>query len=180
MTEKQILQWIKTNLSPIIDKAIEDSGATYTTDWLAAMAMREVNFIIARHSDKPVEIVAKLMKGDYGQRAGETQKSYHGFGFWQIDIGSFPEFINSGDWQDAYKCCLKAISVLDGKKKYLTSKDTSLTGEALDKAVTAAYNTGEGNVYKSIKLERDVDTTTHQKNYSAEVWRYRSIYNSLT
>ncbi|MGK3945571.1 hypothetical protein ABK046_45420, partial [Streptomyces caeruleatus] len=94
--------------------AIADSGTTlYTEDWLAAMAMREVNFLIARHAAKPLAEVAKLMRGDYSQRTGETKPQYHGYGFWQIDTGSFPDFISSGDWQDPYKCCMKAISVLE-------------------------------------------------------------------
>ncbi len=176
MTEKAILQWIKTNLSPVIGKAIMDSKTDlFKTDLLAAMAMREVNFLIARHADKPLEQVSKLMKGDYGQRAGEKAKQYHGYSFWQIDTASFPDFINSGDWQDPYKSCLKAISVLEGKRKYLVSK----LGEVPLNAIVAAYNTGEGNVYRSLKNGWDVDKTTHNKDYSKEVFRYRDIYNSL-
>lgn len=180
MTEKQILEWIKTNLSPIIDKAIHDSdNVPYTQDWLAAMAMREVNFLIARNASKPFQQVCNLMKGDYGQRDNESMKSYHGFGFWQIDIGSYPDFINSGDWQDPYKCCLKAIQVLNEKRAYISPKFPNLSPDALNRATTAAYNTGQGNVVKSLKLDRDVDYSTHQKNYSKEVWRYRDIYNSI-
>lgn len=176
MTEKQILQWIKTNLTPVINEAIEDSGnVPYTEDWLGAMAMREVNFLIARHADKPLEVVAKLMKGDYGQRKGETQKSYHGFGFWQIDIGSFPEFVKSGDWQDPYKCCMKAIQVLEGKRKYLAARYPIVEY----RAITAAYNCGEGNVAKAISKGQDIDIYTHNKDYSKEVGRYRDIYNFL-
>lgn len=179
MTEKQILSWIKTNLTPIIDNAFKLSNSSFTPEILAAMAMREVNFLIARHSDKPVEVVAKLMKGDYGQRKGETQKSYHGFGFWQIDIGSFPDFIKSGNWQDALQCCLKAMEVLEDKRSYIASHFAPITTEALERASIAAYNTGEGNVVKSLKLNRDVDFTTHQQNYSKEVYRYRDIFNSI-
>lgn len=176
MTEKQILQWIKTNLSPIIDKAIVDSKTDlFTTDLLAAMAMREVNFLIARNADKPFQTVCDLMKGDYGQRQGEKEKSYHGFGFWQIDIGSYPEFVKSGYWKDPSKTCLMAISVLESKRKYLVSK----LGEVPLNAIVAAYNTGEGNVYRSIKNEWDVDKTTHNHDYSKEVFRYKDIYNSI-
>lgn len=180
MTEKQILTWIKTNLSPIIQQAFTETGNTFfTPDLLAAMAMREVNFLIARHANKPFQQVCNLMKGDYGQRPGDDMKCYHGFSFWQIDIGSFPDFINSGDWQDPLKSCVKAINVLEGKRSYLAARFPDLPPDKLKKASVAAYNTGEGNVSKSIKLERDVDYTTHQKNYSSEVYRYQSIYNAL-
>lgn len=176
MTEKQILGWIKTNLAPVINKAIADSGTTlYTEDWLAAMAMREVNFLIARHAAKPLAEVAKLMRGDYSQRKGETKPQYHGYGFWQIDIGSFPDFIKTGDWQDPYKCCMKAISVLEGKRKYLQPKFPTLD----NRAITAAYNCGEGNVAKALKNGKDCDIYTHNKDYSKEVWRYRDIYNTI-
>jgi len=40
------------------------------------------------------------MKGDYGKRPADAAKQYHGFGFWQIDIASFPSFISSGKWVD--------------------------------------------------------------------------------
>ncbi len=180
MTEKQIIGWIKTNLSPIIEKAIGDSQPViYTTDWLAAMAMREVNFLIARNASKPFNVVCELMKGDYGQREGEAEKKYHGFSFWQIDIGSFPDFIKSGDWQDPYKSCLKAISVLEDKRKYLVSHLPTLSGNELNRAITASYNCGQGNVFKALSKGLDVDIYTHQHNYSKEVWRYRDIYNTL-
>lgn len=176
MTEKQILGWIKTNLSQIIEKAITDSKTDlFTVDLMAAMAMREVNFLIARYASKPLEEVAASMKGDYGQRANDNIKMYHGFSFWQIDIDSFPDFIKSGDWKDPYKSCLKAISVLEGKRQYLVSK----LGDVPLNAIVAAYNTGEGNVYRSLKNGWDVDKTTHNKDYSKEVFRYRDIYNSL-
>lgn len=179
MTEKQILGWIKTNLSPIIENAFKQVNSSFKADLLAAMAMREVNFLIARNASKPFQQVCNLMKGDYGQRAGDEMKCYHGFSFWQIDIGSFPDFIKSGDWQDPLKSCIKAIQVLEGKRSYLAARFPQLPPNELERASVAAYNTGEGNVSKSIKLNRDVDYTTHQKNYSKEVYRYKDIFNSL-
>lgn len=175
MTEKQILQWIKTNLSEIISRAVADSKTDIPESVLAAMAMREVNNKILKYADMPFDAVCKLMKGDYGQRDGEKEKSYHGFGFWQIDIGSFPDFIKSNDWEDPYKCCLKAVSVLEGKRKYLVSK----LGSVEIRAVIASYNCGEGNVYKAIKGGKDIDLYTHNHDYSKEVLRYQGIYNSL-
>lgn len=186
MTEKQILAWIKTNLGPIIDKALAEARVTnpkliYTTDWLAAMAMRETGFLIARYVAKgmKLDVISSLMKGDYSKREGEAEKSYHGFGYWQIDIASYPQYVKSGDWKDPYKTCVKAIQVLEEKRKYLEPKFPNVKGDSLARAITAAYNCGQGNLAKVLQAGQDIDARTHQKNYSAEVWRYREIFNSL-
>ena len=178
MTDKEILTVIKTKLGETIKQAIIDSKTTlYTEDWLGAMAMREMGHKIDKLMQQGktwAEIVLNA-KGDYGQRSSDDKPIYHGFGFWQIDIASFPQFIKSGDWVDPYKCAMKAISVLEGKRKYLATKFPTVD----DRAITAAYNCGEGNVTKALRMFKDVDVYTHQKNYSAEVWRYREIYKSI-
>lgn len=186
MTEREILSWIKTSLGPTIDKVLDEAkkknpDLIYTPDWLAAMCMRETGFLIARYVQKKikVEVIHTLMKGDYSQRKGELEKSYRGFGYWQIDIASYPQFVKTGDWKDPYKTCLKAISVLEEKRFYLEPKFPNLKGDGLYRAITAAYNCGQGNVQKVLLTGQDIDTRTHQKNYSAEVWRYREIFNSL-
>ncbi len=186
MTERNILSWINNNLGPVIEQALAEAKRNnpdllYTKDWLAAMAMRETGFLIARYAGQaktPVQI-HPLMRGDYSQRPGEKEKSYHGYGYWQIDIASYPAFVKSGDWKDPLKTCRKAIAVLEEKRLYLQQQFPSLTGEDLARAVTAAYNCGQGNVSKVIRKGEDIDSRTHQKNYSAEVWRYREIFNTL-
>jgi len=182
MTEKEIIYWISTFLGPDIDKALEQArmknpGLLYTKEWLVAMAYRETGFLIGRYAAKNMTPFAihPLMRGDYGQRKGETEKSYHGYGYWQIDIGSYPDFVRSGDWKDPYKTCVKAISVLEEKRLYLEKKFTWLQGEDLHRAITAAYNCGQGNVATALSKGRDVDIYTHQHNYSKEVWRFREI-----
>ncbi|WP_315822992.1 hypothetical protein [Paraflavitalea speifideaquila] len=182
MTEKQIITWISRELGPVIEKALTEAkvrnpALLYTKDWLVAMAYRETGLLIAKllAQGGKTPAIYSLMRGDYGQRPGEIEKSFHGFGPWQIDIGSFPEFVKSGNWKDPYKTCVKAIEVLEGKRKYLQSKFPNLSGEALERAITAAYNCGEGNVKKALEAGEDVDSRTHQKNYSKEVWRFREI-----
>lgn len=182
MTEKQVIQWIIINLGPHIDKALlqarlKNPDLLYTKDWLAGMAYRETGFLINRYVSQKLkpENIHTLMRGDYGQRPGETEKSYHGFGYWQIDIGSYPDFVKSGDWKDPYKTCVKAISVLEEKRLYLQSKLPAMVGEGLHRAITAAYNCGQGNVFKALKAGKDVDIYTHQHDYSKEVWRFREI-----
>lgn len=188
MTEKNILSWINLNLGVFIERAIDKTkektpNLIYTKDWLASMAMREVGFLIARYAEQKMkpEVIHTLMRGDYTQRhdVGETEKQFHGFSYWQIDIGSFPDFIKSGDWKDPFKACCKAIDILEDKRIYLAPKFPNLQGDSLERAITAAYNCGEGNVKKVLNAGNDIDERTFNHDYSAEVWRFREIFNSL-
>jgi hypothetical protein len=195
MTNKQILIWIKQELGPSIQKAIDlanqkTPGHTYTQDLLSAMACREVGFLIARYVEAkmPTRDIHPIIKGDYCQRPGEKEKSYHGFGYWQIDIGSYPAFVKSGKWKDPVATCLQAIAVLEEKREYLSDKFPHVKGEALLRASVAAYNCGQGNVRKILAGEKkdangnvitDIDYYTYNKDYSAEVFRFRDIYNAL-
>lgn len=192
MTNTQILQWIKLNLSPIIRQSVaavqsKNPHLLYTEDWLAAIACRETGELIEKRisqagnlpSGKQLSVISPLMTGDYSQRPGEKENSYHGFGYWQADIGSFPAFIRSGDWKDPLKGCTMAISILEGKRLWLTEHIHDFKGYPLDRCITAAYNCGEGNVEKVIEEAHDIDIRTTGKNYSAEVWEFRAIYKSL-
>lgn len=186
MTEREILQWINVNLGTAIDKAIAHArektpDLIYTKEWLAAMAMRETGFKIAEFVKKGMkpEQMHPIMRGDYGQRPGEKEKSYHGFGYWQIDIGSYPDFVKSGDWKDPFKTCRKAIAVLEEKRLYLAPRFPNLQGDSLARAITAAYNCGQGNVAKVLNEGKDIDSRTYNKDYSRDVWRFRQIFNSL-
>lgn len=186
MTERDILRWINDNLGPDIDKALihakeKTPDLIYTKDWLAAMAMRETGFKIAEFTKlgKKPDAIHAIMRGDYGQRDGEKEKSYHGYGYWQIDVGSYPAFIKSGDWKDPFKTCVKAIIVLEEKRLYLAPKFPNLQGDSLHRAITAAYNCGQGRVSQALEQGKDIDTYTYNHDYSAEVWRFREIFNSL-
>jgi hypothetical protein len=183
MTTREILIWIDTNLKSIIEKAIQDSkiknpALLYTTDWLTAMAYRETGRLIEKRILQGFKVPAiwEQMMGDYSTRPGETQPSHHGFGIWQMDIGSYPDFIKAGDWKDPYKTCKMAISVLEGKRLWLQRNYPTVTGEQLNKAITAAYNCGEGNEGKCLKYNKEIDAYTTEHNYSTDVWRLRSIY----
>lgn len=186
MTEKDILRWINVNLGDPIDRALVHArekfpNHQYTKDWLAGITMRETGFLIARYvkeGAKP-DVIHGLMRGDYGQRSGEKEKSYHGFGYPQIDIGSYPDFVKSGDWKDPFKVFRKAITVLEEKREYLVPKFPNLQGDSLYRAITAAYNCGQGNVAKVLTAGQDIDSRTYNKDYSREVWRFREIFKTL-
>lgn len=191
MTEKQIMRWYNENLFSMVNKAIESKkekipSLIYTVDWLMAIAYRETWTLVNKYAEaiKFVDMLT-LIKGDYSKRPGEPEKSYHGFGFWQIDVGSYPDFIKSGDWKDPYKCCLKAIGVLEEKRLWLFGESGKFDADFSEeeyrhRMITAAYNCGQGNVRKAVLAKLGVDYYTHEKNYSAMVWQYRELYNSLT
>jgi hypothetical protein len=176
MTEKQVLQWIKANLRPAILPAI--AGTIYTEDWLGAMAAREVGILIVKlapiHS--PAEIWP-LLKGDYSQRKNETHPQYHGFGPWQADINTAPEWIAANKWVDPIQAADKAVEILEEKRKVLVPKMAGFP-QLLERAITASYNCG-GGAWEAIKNGQDVDTHTTGHNYSADVWRLRTIYKTL-
>lgn len=173
------LKWIKDNLSEAILKAIE--GTIYSEDWLAGIAMRETGFLIERYANQHLkaDVIFSLMKGDYGQRAGDPEKRYHGYSCFQIDIASYPDFIRSGDWKDPLKSAVKAVSVLEEKRKYFDEKMPGLKDDPLHRAITAAYNCGQGNVFKALINHKDVDHFTYNKDYSKEVFRFREAYKTI-
>lgn len=173
MTETKILQWIRLHLSNPIISAIRDTP--FTEDWLAAIACRETGIIIVKQGPVPDW---SLFKGDYTQRPKETQKQYHGYGPWQTDTGSYPLWIKAGHWKEPYAAAMMAVDVLAAKRKYIISH-TQLQGEVLDRANTAAYNGGEGNVIKVIGRGLDIDAYTANHNYSADVWRLRELYKTI-
>jgi hypothetical protein len=186
MTTREILIWIHVNLRPFIDRAIDQAkqknpGLLYTPEWLVGMTYRETGGLINKYGrvgTKP-EIIHSLMRGDFSKRPGEKEASYHGYGYMQIDIGSFPEFVKSGDWKDPFKTYLKAISVLDGKLQYIEQHFPRLGGDDLHRAITAAYNCGEGNVVKVLTAGNDIDSRTADHNYSLDVWQKRSFYRQI-
>lgn len=92
----------------------------------------------------------------------------HGHGIMQIDDRSFGTWLASNNWRDPYTNVKKGIQILKGKRTYLTNK---VPLHKLEEASIAAYNTGEGNVAKSIAAGRHPDSTTAGGSYSASIYR---------
>ena len=178
MTEIEVLKWIKVNLSAVIQEALKSATIEnyFSEEWLAAIACRETTVLIIKYAERNMNFsdMCMNMKGDF------TNNTYHGFSFWQIDIRSFRDFIESGDWRFPVKACKKAIEVLEGKAKYLGHFFSPGDDVEFKQAVTAAYNCGEGNVARSIKAGEDVDTHTAHGNYSKDVFRLMNIYKGLS
>jgi soluble lytic murein transglycosylase-like protein len=101
----------------------------------------------------------------------------HGHGIMQIDDRSFPDFTSSPSAKDPRQNILKGGEVLNGKRKFLSTKGVS--GDILMRGSVAAYNGGEGRVLKAIRNGRDVDSVTTQQNYSADVLARSQIFAKL-
>lgn len=186
MTTRQILLWIHINLLQHINIAIDEKKKTnrhliYTPDWLVGITFRETGGLINKYAsvNTKADIMHTLMKGDYSQRPGEKEKQYHGFGYVQVDINSYPDFVKSGAWKDPLKCYLKAIDVLEEKRKYIEGHMIRLGGDDLHRAITAAYNCGQGNVVKALAAKKDVDAYTTGHDYSKDVWQRRAFYQQI-
>jgi hypothetical protein len=180
-TRTDISRWIKANLSVYIKNAINVTDTKdkiiITEDWLGAIANRETGHLILKYVNrgKPLEEITKLMRGDF--RKG----IYNGYSYWQIDIGSFPEFIKANLWLDPQKSANKAAEVLVEKATYLIQKKwkENLSPIMFERAVTAAYNCGQGNVDRALRYNRGVDYYTFNKDYSAEVFKMREQYMEI-
>src|SRR3990167_10255201 len=119
-SEKEILIWIHDNLGESIRflTDIKYKDRIYTEALIAGLICRETGFLILRFANKGMDKIeiAKRMKGDYSKRQGESSARYHGFGFVQIDINSYPEFINNTPLEDYPGYLEKAIQVLEEKR----------------------------------------------------------------
>ena len=63
--------------------------------------------------------------------------------------------------------------------KYLKKHEEKLGSYWFGRAITAAYNCGEGNVEKVIITGKDIDSRTFNKDYSKEVFRMKGLYNNV-
>jgi hypothetical protein len=103
--------------------------------------------------------------------------TYHGFGIMQVDIGTDRGFCNSGAWKDVKAAIERGTQILDGKRTYLANH--GVQEPALTRASVSAYNTGEGNAWRSIKLERNTDHTTTGGDYAADVMARAEVFKRL-
>lgn len=180
-TNKEVLWWIKKELGATIEKAIADSKVKlYPAEVLAGIACRETASIIAKnHKGQTMLAVSSLTRGDFTKRPNDKEVIPHGFSFWQIDIDSYPDFVKSGSWKDPYKACMKAIEVLEEKRKYISSKCPDVKGADLLRATIAAYNCGQGNIVKVIVAKQDIDSRTAHKDYSKCVLENAALYKTF-
>lgn len=172
MKTETIIKILVDNLAEYINPVIE--GTRYDLAWIIGIIQRETGWLIGKRLDKGREFwdIVNNMLGDSG----------HGHSIYQIDDRSFPDFCRSGDWKDIEKATVKCIEVLELKRKYIESRgytEESLGKPLFDRAITSAYNCGEGNVVKALSRENDVDAYTYNHDYSKCVFEFCKIANDI-
>ncbi len=178
MSELETLSWINKNLGKYITDACENT--IYDLSWIAAIVQRETGGLIAHIVPRVMNfnILCQLMTGDFSKRKHDASPRYHGYGFTQIDVAAFPGFVASNDWQKPEKLFPFTIKVLESKRHYIINHFNDLTHQELERAITAAYNSGEGSVVKAIQNNEDVDIYTANHNYSEDVFRLRELFKT--
>lgn len=108
--------------------------------------------------------------GDGARRSGKLPPDGQGWGrgLMQIDYAAH-KFAQTGDWQDPAANIDYGCGVLMAAHDFLHKRFPEIKGENLLRAAVAAYNTGPGNVAKSLKAGLDVDKTTAGGDYSKDV-----------
>ncbi len=172
MTEKKIIAEIYTALAGYINPVVE--GTRYDSKWITALVNRECGWKVAREVEAGKSVIESLenMRGDYVKSMG----GYQGYSPFQIDIKSYPAFIQSGDWKDLGKAAAKCIDVLEEKRKSLEAygyTEEKLGTNLFNRCITAAYNCGAGGVRRSMQASGNTnpDLRTYSSDYSKEVFR---------
>ena len=121
----------------------------------------------------------------------------HGYGLMQIDIRSYPQWVNAGNWKDAKACIDKGAEVLASKRDAITEasgktgikiKDHAentytfdgkpISGLDLLRVTVAAYNCGMWAYYHYSK-GHDVDRGTTGQDYSKDVLKKAIRFKQL-
>ena len=175
--ERELLRLLIDNLKEFIEPVVKNTR--YDLAWIIALVNREcgwkVNQLLAKGQN--IKDILTNMRGDYIQGKG-----YQGYSPFQIDIKSYPDFINSGEWKDLEKSAQKCIDVLEEKRKSLESygwSEEKLGLTLFNRAITASYNCGQGNVNKALKNGKDVDAYTFNHDYSKDIFRAIVVVNEL-
>jgi hypothetical protein len=96
----------------------------------------------------------------------------------QIDDRSFADWLRTNDWTSPIINIRKGAQVLKQKRSYLKTRFPNLPDDQLWAASIAAYNTGEGNVAKSLAAGKPVDSTTAGGDYSSAVLAMAAKFTS--
>ena len=128
----------------------------------------------ARKYGFPVELLLAISSRETNLRniKGDFRDGiYHGYGVMQVDIGTNPDFCRAWTAEQVNESIECGCRVLAGKREYLARKQITEL-----KALAAAYNTGEGNVSKSVAAGLDPDRTTTGRDYGRDVLARMEIF----
>ena len=137
---------------PFFESAAQQNG--FDTEFLLAIASRETNL--------------QNIKGDFHDGA------FHGFGIMQVDVGTDPAFCASWTEQQVEPSIQRGTEILVEKRKSLAAKNITDP-----KAIAAAYNTGAGNVIRSVGAGLDPDRTTTGHDYGSDVLARMAVFQKL-
>jgi len=131
----------------------------------------------AQQHSFPVELLLAISSRETNLRniKGDFRDGiYHGYGVMQVDVGTDPAFCKAWTPEAVDESVQCGCRILAGKRAYLVKKQcTDL------KAIAAAYNTGEGNVSRSLAAGRDPDSTTTGRNYGSDVLARMEVFKRL-
>ena len=148
-------QFQRTQISgwlPLFEAAAQTHS--FEVELLLAIGSRETNL--------------RNIKGDF------YNGIYHGYGIMQVDIGTDPAFCASWTEARVQESIERGTEILAEKRAYLADK-----GITDPKAIAAAYNTGQGNVVRSIGAGKDPDSTTSGHYYGSDVLARMAIFKNL-
>jgi soluble lytic murein transglycosylase-like protein len=156
--------WSETDLKSQLHNAVANGWLPYfevaaklngfSVELLLGIASRETNM--------------RNIKGDLHNGV------YHGYGIMQVDIGTDPDFCRNWTPDKVEVSIQRGVKILANKRDYLAARGiTDL------KAIAAAYNTGEGNVVRSIHAGTDPDHTTTNADYGKDVLSRMAAFEQL-
>ena len=156
--------WTEADLTKQFEHARQNGWLPYFED-----AAQQYGF--------PVEVLLAIGSRETNMRniKGDFRDGiYHGFGIMQVDIGTDPEFCKNWTPAKVTESIHRGTQILSGKRKFLATKNITEL-----KAIAAAYNTGEGNVARSVAANQDPDRTTTGRDYGSDVLARMEIFKRL-
>lgn len=133
--------------------------------------------VAAQLNGFPVEFVLGIASRETNMRniKGDLRNGvYHGYGIMQVDVGTDPDFCRTWSPDKVEGSIQRGVKILAGKRDYLAAQ-----GITDMKAIAAAYNTGEGNVVRSIHAGADPDHTTTGADYGKDVLARMAVFEKL-
>lgn len=120
------------------------------------------------------------MKGDYRKSKHFPGGGYHGYGIMQVDVGTDPQWIASGAWQNVDQAIMHGTSILNSKKNELNRMwQGERTLQQFLWTLSASYNTGTSRAYPDFKASGNPDRRTTGHDYGRDVLQRMQEFSAL-